>query len=70
MKHELSHKRNVTAKQSIKILRKNGLEVTEEEAAKILDLMYFLSGLVVSQMLKDNELVDVVQQKEGSTSTK
>lgn len=52
MKAGSSEKRNVTTAQAIAILKKNGREVSEKEAEKILDLMYFLAKLVVNQNVK------------------
>ncbi|MDN3585003.1 hypothetical protein [Mucilaginibacter flavus] len=52
MKAGSSEKRNVTTAQAIAILKKNGREVSEKEAEKILEMMYFLAKLVVNQNVK------------------
>ena len=52
MEANLIEKRNVTPKQAIDLLQKKGVEISEEEVAKILDLMYFLAKLVVDQNFK------------------
>ncbi|SDQ01481.1 hypothetical protein SAMN05428975_5827 [Mucilaginibacter sp. OK268] len=53
MKSDSSNKRTVTTSQAIKILEKNGVNVTEKEVEKILDLMYFLAKLIVNQEVND-----------------
>jgi hypothetical protein len=47
-----TNKRAVTAKQAIELLNKHDYHVTEEEAEKILDWLYFYSELTVQQILK------------------
>jgi sorbitol-specific phosphotransferase system component IIBC len=49
MKARSSEKRNVTTAKAIAILKQNGREVSEKEAEKILELMYFLAKLIVNQ---------------------
>ena len=39
-------------KKAVEILKKNGIEISEEKAIKILDTLYFLSGLAIEQNLK------------------
>jgi protein-tyrosine-phosphatase len=39
----------VTPQEAIKILRKNGIEINENEAKKVLEIMYFLAKLIVNQ---------------------
>jgi protein-tyrosine-phosphatase len=46
---EATEKRNITPEQAVKVLRKNGIEATEEEAKKILDFLYLLAKLTVNQ---------------------
>jgi len=45
-------KRNVSTAQAIAILKKNGVEIDEKNAEKVLDLMYFLAKLIVNQNFK------------------
>jgi len=45
-------KRGVTPQQAVSILKKNGINVTDNDAEKILDLMYFLAKLIVNQNFK------------------
>jgi protein-tyrosine-phosphatase len=45
-------KRNVTSKQAIDILRKNGVEINEKKAEELLELMYFLAELIVNHNFK------------------
>ncbi len=52
MKENTGEKRNVTVNDTIKNFRKNGVEISEKEAEKVLDLMYFLAKLIVSQNFK------------------
>jgi len=41
--------RKITAAQAVKMLAESGREITEQEAEKVLDLLYFLSELIVAQ---------------------
>ena len=52
MKMRWNEKRNITPKQAVEILRKKGVEISEEKASKILDTMYFLARLIVEQNFK------------------
>jgi len=52
MKTRLNEKRNITPRQAVEILKRKGVEVSEEKAIKILDTMYFLAGLIVEQNFK------------------
>ena len=52
MDTNLPEKRNITAKQAMKVLQKNGIEITEKKAVEVLDLMYFLAKLIVNQNFK------------------
>lgn len=47
-------KRNVTPDQAVRILRKNGIEVTEKEARKILDFMYIIAKLAIRDYFSDS----------------
>lgn len=49
-------KRNVTVADAIKDLREKGVEVTEKQAAEILDLMHFLASLIVKQNFSDHSI--------------
>jgi hypothetical protein len=46
-------KRNVTAADTVKYLKKNGKEITEKQGQEIVDFLYFLAELAVAQYLKD-----------------
>lgn len=52
MKIKLNEKRNVTSKQSVEILKNNGVEISEEKVVKILDTLYSVSELIVEQDFK------------------
>jgi hypothetical protein len=52
MDTNLPEKRNITAEKAIKVLQKNGIEITEKKAEELLDLMYFLAKLIVNQNFK------------------
>ena len=54
MSKELLKKRNVTAADTVKALRKNGIEVSEKDAEIILDFLYFLAKLTVNQYVNNN----------------
>lgn len=47
-------KRNITPDQAVRILRKNGIEVTEKEARKILDFMYIIAKLAIRDCFSDS----------------
>ena len=49
-------KRNVTVADATKDLREKGVEVTEKQAAEILDLMHFLASLIVKQNFSDHSI--------------
>lgn len=49
MKAGLSEKRNITPQQAVKILEQSGVKISEKDAEKVLDLMYFLAKLIVNQ---------------------
>jgi hypothetical protein len=52
MANNSGRKRNITPQIAKEILKKNGVEVSEDEAEKILELMYFFAKLVVNQNVK------------------
>ena len=54
MSKELLKKRNVTTADTVKALRKNGIEVSEKDAEIILDFLYFLAKLTVNQYVNNN----------------
>jgi hypothetical protein len=54
MSKELLKKRNVTTADTVKALRKNGIEISEKDAEIILDFLYFLAKLTVNQYVKNN----------------
>lgn len=45
-------KRNITTEKAIKMLRKNGIELSEIKAGELLDFMYFLANFIVNQNFK------------------
>ena len=47
-------KKNISPAQAVKVLRDNGVDITEKDAEKILDFLYFLGKLTVNQYVKDN----------------
>ena len=51
-KELLKEKRNITPAKAVEILKRNGQQITEKEAEKVLDLMYFLAKLIVNQNFK------------------
>jgi len=52
MMKEPAHKRNITPQKAVEILRKEGYEINEKEVEIILDFLYFLAKLTVSQYIK------------------
>jgi protein-tyrosine-phosphatase len=60
MKAGSSEKRSITPEQTIKALRENNIEVSENEAKEILDFLYFLAKLTVNQYI--NNVGDVSKQ--------
>jgi protein-tyrosine-phosphatase len=53
MKRKVPEKRNVTPEQAVKVLRKNGIEVDENQAKIILDFMYIMAKLTLKQYFND-----------------
>jgi hypothetical protein len=49
---ETPKKRKITPEKAVAILKKNGVEIDEKNAEKVLDLMYFLAKLIVDQNFK------------------
>jgi len=54
MHKDLQKKRSLTAGDAIRVMRENGVEISEKEAEEILDFLYFLAKLTVNQYVKDN----------------
>ena len=52
MNTNLPEKRNVTTEQAVKMLQKNGIELSEKKVEEVLDLMYFFAKLLVNQNFK------------------
>lgn len=46
-------KRNITPEQAVKVLKKNGIEVDENGAKKILDFMYILAKLAIREFFNE-----------------
>lgn len=61
MQQDIQNKRNITAKDAIRILHENGVEISEKEAEKLLDLMYFFGKLTVNQYINDKSTIDIDQ---------
>lgn len=51
-KGQLKNK-SVTTKDTIKSLRSDGIEISENEAEKILEFLYFLAKLTVNQYVNN-----------------
>lgn len=60
-------KRSLTPKRAIKILQKNGVDVSEEQAGGILGIMYFLADIIVKNDLKNENFEADISLVEGST---
>ncbi len=54
MQKDLQQKRSLTTKDAIRVMRENGVEISEKEAEEILDFLYFLAKLTVNQFINDN----------------
>lgn len=54
MHKDLQRKRSLTVGDAIRVMRENGVEISEKEAEEILDFLYFLAKLTVNQYIKDN----------------
>jgi len=52
MGNKNGEKRGITTKDAIALLEKNGQKISEKDAEKVLDLMYFLAKLIVNQNFK------------------
>jgi len=48
----VNEKRNITPQKAVEILSKSGINISEKEAEKVLNFMYFLAKLVVDQNFK------------------
>jgi len=53
MYHDVNFKRGVKPADTIKEMRKQGIEISEEDAEKILDFLYVLAKLSVDQLLEN-----------------
>jgi hypothetical protein len=53
-----SEKRSVSPSDVIEVMAKNGVEISEENAEKLLDFMYFFGKLTVNQYVKNNSKID------------
>lgn len=47
-------KRNITPDQAVRVLRKNGIEVSEKDARKILDFMYIIAKLAIREHFSED----------------
>jgi hypothetical protein len=47
-------KRNITPEQAVRVLRKNGIEVSEKDARKILDFMYIIAKLAIREHFSED----------------
>ena len=54
MAKRLLEKRNITPQQAVKVLKKNGINVDENQAKIILDFLYILAKLTVNQYFNIN----------------
>ncbi len=54
MQKDLQQKRSLTTKDAIRVMRENGVEISEKEAEEVLDFLYFLAKLTVNQYIKEN----------------
>lgn len=52
MAKRLLEKRNITPEHAVKILRKNGVEVNEDQSKIILDFLYILAKLTINQYFR------------------
>lgn len=52
MRNNLNPVRNITPEKAIKILSKSGIIIDKNDAAEVLELMYFLAKLIVDQNFK------------------
>ncbi len=50
---DLLKKRRITTDDAIKALLKQGIEITEQEAAFIIDFLYLLAAIAVKQYLDE-----------------
>lgn len=55
MKTEIDFKGQITTKKAIKMLKKEGMKVTIEEAEQILVFLRKIANIAVSKYLKDSE---------------
>lgn len=53
MKSRLLEKRNITPEYAIKMLKKNGIDVDEEQAKIILDFLYILAKSTLKRYFED-----------------
>lgn len=56
-------KRNVSSAEAVTILKKNGIEVTQQEAALILDFIYPLAKMALTQFLEENHVEQISNQQ-------
>lgn len=62
------NRRSISSLEAQKILKKNGVELSEKKTEEVLDLMYFFAKLIVDQYFKNEDSRLVHQGKHGRTS--
>lgn len=67
MRKENANRRSISILEAQKILRKNGVELSEKNTEEVLDLMYFFAKLIVDQYFKNEDSRLVHQGKHGRT---
>lgn len=53
--YEQRKRSGITPAQAVTILKKNGVEVTEQQAEEILDTLFFLINLTVDQIIEEED---------------
>ncbi|RXF71400.1 hypothetical protein [Arcticibacter tournemirensis] len=67
MQEENVNRRSISTLEAQKILKKNGVDLSEKKTEEVLDLMYFFAKLIVDQYFKNEDSRLVHKGKHGRT---
>lgn len=65
MRRDNSIKRSISTLEARAILKENGIELSEEKAEEVLELMYFFAKLIVDQRFENEDSRLIHKGKHG-----